>query len=238
VAASVVLIAGASTVGIVRWRNQAPAFEAVRTAPGERRVIHLSDNSTITLGPVSTLRYDSLSRNREITLDGLADFHVQHDAKHPFIVHTSGADVTDVGTEFVVRAYGADSSVRVAVTEGVVSVANRTGERRELTVHAGEVVLVAGKNPPVQLHDANSAAYLAWTGGTLTFDAEAFSDVARELGRWFGVDIRADSSLATRRVTAIYNNPALPSVLDALSATLGAQYQRAGRTVTFTARPR
>ncbi len=231
-------MAGGSAVGLLRWRNREPSFEVVRTAPGERRVIHLADNSTITLGPASTLRYDSLSRSREITLDGLGDFHVEHDAARPFVVHTGSADITDVGTEFVVRAYGADSSVDVAVSSGVVAVASRTGERRRVIVRAGEVALVVGGNQPVQVPDANSATYRAWIGGTLTFDAQAFSEVARELGRWFDVDIRADASLATRRITAVYNHPSLPAVLDALGATLGARYERSGRTITFTARPR
>jgi transmembrane sensor len=236
-AAAVVLLLGAAAIGIPRWRHRGPALATITTPPGQRLIVGLVDKSTITLGPASTLRYDRSGRSREVTLDGVADFRVQHDAERPFVVHAGGADIVDLGTEFVVRAYDTDSTVHVAVNTGVVSVKNRRGDRGVLTLHAGEVALVHGLSAPLQMHEVNAAAFTGWIGGTLAFDDDAFSDIARELGRWFDVDIRlADSSLASRRVSAIYNNPSLSSVLDALSATLGARYERAGRTVTFSAR--
>jgi transmembrane sensor len=239
VAATVVLLLGASAAGVIRWRKQQPTFDAVTTAPGQRLVVHLGDHSTITLGPASTLRYDRVARSREITLDGLADFRVEHDAGHPFVVHAAGAEITDVGTEFVVRAYSVDSTVHVAVSSGVVSVMNAAGDRAPLMVRAGEVALVRGTTAPLQVHEVNASTYAAWVGGTLMFDDDAFADVARELGRWFDVDIRlANPRLATRRVTAIYNDPSLPLVLDALSATLGVRYETSGRIVTFGSRTR
>jgi transmembrane sensor len=106
-------------------------------------------------------------------------------------------------------------------------------------LHAGEVAVVRGMSAPLQVHEVNPAAFTAWIGGTLTFDDDAFADVARELGRWFDVDIRlADPGLGSRHVTAVYNNPSLSSVLDALSATLSVRYERSGRTVVFSTRPK
>jgi len=236
-AAAVFVMLGAAAVGIPRWRHRGPVLATISTHPGQRLIVSLADKSTITLGPASTLRYDRSGRTREVTLEGLADFRVQHDPEHPFLVHAGRADVADVGTEFVVRAYAADSTVHVAVSTGVVAVKNRAGDRGELTVHAGEVALVHGRSAPLQMHDVHAAAFTGWIAGTLAFEDDAFSDIARELDRWFDVDIRwADSSLGSRRITAIYNNPSLSSVLDALSASLDARYERAGRTVTFSAR--
>jgi transmembrane sensor len=235
-AAGVVLLLGAAAVGSSRWRNRRPVLATITTPPGQRLIVSLADKSTITLGPASTLHYDQSGRSREVTLDGLADFRVQHDPAHPFVVHAGGADVADLGTEFVVRAYGVDSTVHIAVNTGIVSVKNRAGDRGELTVHAGEVALVHGVSAPLQVREVNAAAFTGWIGGTMVFDDDAFSDVARELGRWFDVDIRlADPRLATRRISAIYNNPSLSSVLEALTVTLGARYEQAGRTITFTA---
>jgi transmembrane sensor len=236
-AASVVLMLGASAIGAVRWRYHRSVFETATTQPGQRLLVRLADKSTVTLGPASTLRYDRLGRSREIMLDGLADFRVEHDPSHPFVVHAGTADIEDVGTEFVVRAYAGDSAVHVAVNAGVVSVANRAGDRGQLAVHAGEVAIVQGVKAALQVRDVNPAGYTTWIGGTLSFDDDTFTDVARELGRWFDVDIRiADSTLLTRRVTAIYNNPTLPSVLDALSASLGVRHTRSGRIVSFSVR--
>lgn len=236
-AAVVFAMLGTAAVGVSRWRRRTPVLATITTDPGQRLIVSLADKSTITLGPASTLRYDRSGGSREVTLEGLADFRVRHDPEHPFLVHAGRADVADVGTEFVIRAYAADSTVHVAVSTGVVAVKNRTGDRGELTVHAGEVALVHGSSAPLQLNDVNAAAFTGWIAGSLAFEDDAFSDIARELGRWFDVDIRwSDSSLGSRRITAIYNNPSLPSVLDALSASLDARYERAGRTVTFSAR--
>ena len=237
IAAGFALLVGASALGAIHWRDRRGAVETVVTRAGQRLIVHLADKSTITLGPASTLRYDRSGRNREMTLEGLADFRVQHDPARPFVVHAGGTDIADIGTDFVVRSYASDSAVHVAVNTGVVSVRNRVGDRGELLVHAGEVALVHGVSAPLQVLDVNPVAFTAWIAGTLTFDDEEFADIARELGRWFDVDIRsADSTLGSRRITAIYNNPSLPSVLDALSATLGARYERTGRIITFSAR--
>ena len=63
--------------------------------------------------------------------------------------------------------------------------------------------------------------------------------VAIELGRWFDVDIRlANTSIAGRRVSAVYNNPSLAGVLEALTATLGLRAEQTGQNDhTLTARP-
>jgi len=237
IAAGIVLLLGVSALGTTRWRNRRASIETVVTTAGQRLIVRLADKSTITLGPASTLRYDRSQRSREMTLEGLADFRVEHDPARPFVVHAGGADIADIGTEFVVRSYASDSVVHVAVNTGVVSVRNRVGDRGELLVHAGEVALVHGVSAPLQVRDVAPAAFTAWMGGTLTFDDDEFVDVARELGRWFDVDVRlADPSLGARRITAIYNTPSLTSVLDALSATLGARYERTGRIITFSAR--
>src|SRR4029078_4850819 len=84
------------------------------TGVGERLTIRLADSSVVTIGPVSTIRYSADANARSVALDGIADFNVVHDATRPFRVHAKNAVVTDVGTEFVVRAYAADSGVGVA----------------------------------------------------------------------------------------------------------------------------
>jgi ferric-dicitrate binding protein FerR (iron transport regulator) len=59
------------------------------------------------------------------------------------------------------------------------------------------------------------------------------------LGRWFDADIRvASSTLARRRVSAVYSDPTLAGVLDALGATMGFTYERNGRVVTIRPKAR
>src|SRR5256885_2909792 len=71
-------------------------------------------------------------RQRDVYLDGEGFFRVVHDAARPFVVHTPGGAVRDIGTRFGIHAYSDAARERVAVIEGAVAVA-------ETTVRAGQV---------------------------------------------------------------------------------------------------
>jgi transmembrane sensor len=238
VAAAAVLVIAATSA--IVWQNAHLKREAPRmatTAAGERIVLHLADSSVVTLGPASSLRYQITGRSREITLDGLADFNVVHDGSRPFVVHAKNAVATDVGTRFVVRAYASDETVQVAVTDGVVSLGGSDTTRIEL--RAGDVGRVGASGRVARDANQVAATRAAWVEGRLVFDDEPLSNVAAELSRWFDVDIRiAGSTLGKRSVSAVYNNPSLSGVMDALQATHGLRVERVGRTITISERVR
>jgi transmembrane sensor len=229
----------AATSAIV-WQNAHLKREAPRvatTAAGERIVLHLADSSVVTLGPASSLRYQITGSRREMTLDGLADFQVVHDGSRPFVVHAKNAVATDLGTRFVVRAYASDASVQVAVTDGVVSLGGSDATRIEL--RAGDVGQVGINGMAAREMNQSAATRAAWIDGRLVFDDEPLASVAAELSRWFDVDIRiADPALGKRSVSAVYNNPSVSGVMDALQATLGLRVERVGRTITISERMR
>jgi transmembrane sensor len=91
----------------------------------------------------------------------------------------------------------------------------------------------------VVVDSVNPQRYLSWTTGTLTLDDIPLREAVPILERWFDIELRlADSTLADRRVTAVYRDQPLSQVLDALAIALGARYERnAGNTraVTFFA---
>jgi len=236
-AAIVVVAAGVS------WRAQrrrvspivappAPSERLARTGVGERLTIRLGDSSVVTLGPVSTMRYSTSGTVRSVVIDGVADFNVVHDAARPFRVRAKNAVVTDVGTEFVVRGYAADSGVDVSVSSGVVVVSGGAADSVEL--REGQVASVLRDGRAARVAGVSARAFNAWVQGHLVFDEVPLGAVAVELGRWFDVQIRIpDRRLAERRVSARYNQSTLSGVLDALSATLRVRYQRVGDVVTI-----
>ena len=234
IAATLILAVTATLVVRERITHDAPIIRVVQTKPGERLVVHLDDSSTITIGPATTLRTVMSDSRREVELDGLADFRVVHNAARPFIVRAAGAEATDIGTEFIVRAYAGDSTAQVAVASGAVSLANRSGPRGEMTLYAGEVGMVRGTDKPFAVHNINAATYGSWISGALSFDDATLPEVARELSRWFDVTVLiGDAALGSRRVSAVYSNPTINSVLAALSATLGVRYTQSGRDIVL-----
>src|SRR6185436_2715184 len=149
----------------VSWRMRSrqvattPVERVATTGVGERLEIRLADSSVVTLGPVSTLRYSSSATGRSVAVDGLADFNVVHDATRPFRVRAKNAVVTDVGTEFVVRAYAADSGVDVAVTSGVALVSGGASDSVEL--RAGQVAFVAANGRTAKVTGASAQTLAA-----------------------------------------------------------------------------
>jgi transmembrane sensor len=205
----------------------------VTTAAGERIEIKLADGSVITLGPASTLRY-STDAERNVSLEGLANFNVVHDAARPFVVKAGNATATDLGTEFVVRAYRSDSIVDVAVKSGLVALSGKT----RLDLRAGDFGRIHADGSTTRGTPSIAATRLAWTEGRLAFDDESLAGVAAELSRWFNVDVKIDDqTLAKRRVTAVYNAPTLDGVLEALTASFGIRVERIGRVITIAPRP-
>jgi len=214
----------------------APIERVATTGVGERLTILLADSSRVTIGPVSTIRYTASATGRRVALDGIADFNVVHDAARPFRVRAKNAVVTDVGTEFVVRAYAADSGVDVAVTSGVVAVSGEAGGSASdsAELRAGQVAFVAANGRIAKVASTPALTLAAWVHGHLAFDDVPLSTVAAELARWFDVEIRIpDQQLARRRLSAVYNQPTLSGVLHAITATLPVRYQRAGNVVTI-----
>lgn len=231
-------LAAAATIVIavaIGWRTMRPHADqrVVTTAAGERIEIKLADGSVITLGPASTLRY-STRAERNVSLEGLANFNVVHDAARPFVVKAGNAVATDLGTEFVVRAYRADSLVDVAVKSGLVAL---TGKSR-LDLQAGDFGRVHSDGSTTRGVSSSAATRLAWTEGRLAFDDESLAGVAAELSRWFNVDVKiGDATLARRRVTAVYTAPTLDGVLEALSGSLNVRVERAERAITISPSP-
>jgi transmembrane sensor len=236
-AAIAIVAAGASWRALQRPASRTSKLlqlseRVASTGPGERRTIRLGDSSVVALGPMSTIRYSESDTARNVVVTGIADFSVVHDATRPFHTHAKNAVITDVGTEFVVRAYAADSGVDVAVSSGIVEVSGGAPDSVEL--RAGQVAFVNVNGRTAKVASVSPLALAEFVQGHLVFDNEPLATVAGELGRWFGVEIRIpDRQLAQRRVSATYNQPTLSGALDALTATLSAHYQRVGGVVTI-----
>jgi transmembrane sensor len=247
--AAAVVIAVAGGTLAARRAIQVRTFRAVdekitggaATIAGQRTLVRLPDSSVAILGPASTLRYTFNRGARDVVLDGMAEFRVVHDTTRRFTVRARNAVVTDIGTEFVVRAYESDSTVRVAVASGVVSFASATSPDGggRIVLRANEVGEFGMDGRPEIVRAADASRYTEWVGGRLAFQDESLGRVAVELSRWFGVNVRvASPALARRRVSGIYAQPALSHVLDALAASLGATYTQSSSGVVFKERGR
>jgi transmembrane sensor len=233
-AAIVVVLIGASLF----WRSRGGAPETAArsyaTAVGARERIVLPDGSRATLGPASTLTVSAGygAPERRVELRGEAYFEVEHDAARPFVIHTPGAVVRDLGTTFTVRADSV-AGTRVAVTSGIVGLAPAGGA--EATLHAGDRGSVAGGRVTAE-RGAAVADDVAWTRGRLVFRDAPVGEVAADLRRWYGVTLTVDPALARRRLTATFDAGDADGALQVVAAALGGELRREGSTASIRAR--
>ena len=243
------VLAGVGFLGVVGFPHLArsvatPDPVAVRelvTEKGERARVGLSDGTQVLLGPGS--RVEILSgfgvSTREVRLTGEAYFDVARDAARPFLVHVRGATTRVLGTQFGIRAYPDEPSVKVVVAEGRVSVrplheARGTaaailqgGQMGELTPRAGGVTV----------RPADVDVHLAWRDGRLTFENAPLAEVVREIERWYGIPVRVgDPSLGSRRLTASFRDQPVEVVLEIVAASLEMEWTRVGQTYVFSSR--
>lgn len=225
-AAVLAVLAGGALVisrpgGRVLSRTAPVGAGEYRTARGQRLTIQLTDGTQVLLAPGSVLRRpaDYGRKKRELELEGEAYFLVTHDATRPFTVHTGRLAVHDLGTRFVVRTYPDETSAQVVVAEGKVAV--QRGDETPVVLTRGQLARVDSGHVTVS-SNVELESHFAWIEGRLIFRDTPLAEIARELDRWYDVDVRlASPALGTRRVTGVFGNQAIIDELNTIAHALG-----------------
>jgi transmembrane sensor len=225
---------GSTTPAAVPARR---AMRVIATSRGQRAQIQLDDGTQVTLGVDSRLRLasDFGTGARDVYLDGTAYFRVAHDARIPFEVHTANAVTRDVGTRFVVRAYPGDGVTTVVVTEGSVALESPDAPpARSAVLTRDELGVLADGRPSVSVATVDPARYTAWLRGRLVFRDTPLRDVARELQRWYDVDVElGDSTLADVPLSASFGVETLREAIGTITTVLPLRAVQRGQVVTL-----
>ncbi len=222
-------------VGTSIWGDgptRAPALAPVRSAVGVGQVVTmtLSDGSYVHLAEGARLDFPAEAGRREVVVDGRAFFAVAR-APDPFTVRTPIAELTVRGTRFEVRTGG--DLLRLVVVDGIVDVAGPGGRAR---VVGGQVATVRTGGAPEVATVEDVWPLLDWPGGVLAFQRTPLRDVARELARYYGVEVAVpDSAVAALRVTGSFHGDSLTEVVDAVCAVTGIQCDRTGSRIVLGA---
>ena len=230
-AAAILLVAGLYLVRSVRNRGVAGEVKApeytYQTQIGKRDSVLLSDGTRILIGPASRL----VVRGRNVELQGEAYFSVAPHPGQPFTVRAGETTIRDIGTEFSVHN-DASQSVRVVVSEGIVMLSRGSDSLRLEERDIG----VASRAGMQFSHKAATPEDLAWTHGRLVFRDAPIEELAADLRRWYGVELKVspnDSGLLKRHFTGSFTNESASRVLDVISLALGARVDRKGDTATL-----
>ncbi|HPG09429.1 MAG TPA: FecR domain-containing protein [Saprospiraceae bacterium] len=180
-------------------RSAQPATldQLVVTQPGEIRILHLPDGSTITLNGRSTLSYasnlDQLDK-RVVLLDGEAFFQVSKNHTE-FVVQLPQGQVSVLGTQFNVSTRMNHS--RVSLLEGKVDVESQQGD--EVLLHPGQTAILDQK---ITVHDEDVVALSSWKEGIWSFNQTPLYELIDRLNNDFGIRVElADPTLLSRKIS-------------------------------------
>lgn len=195
-----------------------PVSNSLRTPRGGQFQLTLPDGSQVWLNAASQLTYkiSKTSRERLVELKGEAYFEVTKDANRPFKVLSKGQVVEVLGTHFNVSSYDDDPSVKTTLAEGAVRIVETGGHRNVVLEPGQQATLDSGNRLSVAQVEVSDA--IAWRNGKLNFNQSDIYAVARQLSRWYNVDVVFKGKAANVRLSGeVYRNTNASKVLEILA---------------------
>lgn len=244
-AVAAVLIAAFSSVWLVlHWMDIPSPEGAKKNHPAhymaginQQKVLTLQDGTKIRLNENAQIWISANfgQSSREIKLDGEAYFEVVHNDAKPFIIHTSGVSIEDLGTAFDVRSMPEKQNVQVAVAKGKVSVwSDKQTEKEATKLVGGQYAYVDLKTHEIEIDSMGIRNYLSWMTGRLVFNRMSLDKVSTQLGRIYGVSFAyQDDSLKQLSLTTDFERKSLTKVLEVISLTLHIDYKRKGGKIIW-----
>ncbi len=202
-----------------------------QTAIGDREIITLADGSHVELNTDTILRAAVSANRRLVYLDqGEAYFDIKHDASHPFVVRSAHYQITDLGTEFVVRKQAKRFEVALVSGRARLDTTDALGTTQSTIFTPGDVAIADTKSVAITKKVERAiAAKLGWRRGVLVFDNTTLADAVSEINRYNREQIIvSDPSIA--RLTLVGTFPAndLELVLAAATDVYGLHASRSG----------
>lgn len=205
--------------------NTAILYNTITTGRGGQYRLVLSDGTKVWLDAASSLKYPTAftGSSREVVLTGQGYFEVAHH-REPFIVHTAGVDVQDLGTAFNINAYPDEDGIKTTLLEGSVKVKS---VNTDVILKPGQQARALSSGGGLQvMDDVDTDEAVAWKDGRFQFTGVAFSTVLQYLSRWYDVRIIDKTGIASQHVViTLPRNEPLSAFMRSLELTHKLTYQ-------------
>jgi transmembrane sensor len=164
--------------------NDIVVMNTMSTPRGGQYQLTLPDGTKAWLNAASSITFPTafVTAQRKIKIKGEVYLEVAQEAAKPFIVDIDGRSVVEVlGTSFNINSYADEAAIKTTLIEGNVRI--KTNDRNILLKPGQQAV-------DMQLvNNADIAQVLAWKNGVFNFENLNFREVARQLERWYDIEV-------------------------------------------------
>ncbi|HEY8388901.1 MAG TPA: FecR domain-containing protein [Parasegetibacter sp.] len=172
-------------------------YHTTTTPNGRQFEMALPDGTRIWLNAGSSITYPTafVGNTRTVSLTGEAYFEVSKNKEKPFIVIIADrAKVEVLGTHFNVNAYANELSINTTLLEGAVKVSRllTTGSDLSVQLKPGQQAQVGDEVRVV--NDADIEKVMAWKNGLFNFNGLNFSEIMRQLERWYDIRVEYENN--------------------------------------------
>lgn len=209
----------------------------VQVPMGARTNVLLPDSTEVQLNAGTRMVYSQNYgiENRNIILNGEACFKVTHNEEMPLTVRSGEMKIQDVGTVFNIRNYNNDDTAIVTLIEGEVKVM-LDGNKTQSNLIPDERLVFDKRDGSVRIDKTDATASTQWTTGTLLFDEEKLTDIAKNLERRYGVSITIkQEDLGNRRIYGNFSSDeqSITEIIDNICTVAGIRYAIEGKSITL-----
>lgn len=237
IAASIVLLAVLGLILNYVFDNTAPepVMLSAKTKVLEQK---LPDGSTVTLNKNTEIAYVVNKKNvRQVKLKGEAYFEVVHNEEVPFEITIGDVVIKDIGTAFNVKALPGSNIIEVWVESGEVQFYSESS--KGLTLVKGEKALYDKTTKQFTKSIPNPVENtISYKSRIFQFRENTLREVLAQVNEVYGTSIRlSDERLGNCRVTTLFNNEDLETLLSIIAETLDLEIERSGDVITLKGQP-
>ena len=199
---------------------------------------------------------------RHVYLSGEAYFEVKKDKRKPFKVFTNKMIVKVLGTAFDIKAYDDDQADEATLVRGSIQVTLKNNPSKNIILKPNEKLVVNNETsgivvktnksektqqpnklekavPFITISTVTKMAGLdstlpenAWIEKKLAFRDEDFESLARQMERWYNVEIEIKSErVKIYRFSGIFTNETIEQALKALQLTEQFKWESIGNKI-------
>lgn len=192
----------------------------------------LSDGTKVWINSASELNFPVVfsGNKREVYVKGEVYFEVEHDEKHPFIVHSGEVAIQVLGTKFNVAAYEESKEVVTTLTQGAVNV-EFAGKTSRLEPGYQAVADIRGNT--IDNRKVDVGMYVSWIKGIFEYENMPLSEIAIQLSRWYDVNFTFSApEFKERRFTGVVKKyEVLNEVLEVIEKTTDVCFMIDGKEI-------